>query len=339
VIAPGLLGPLPSPPDPMRSTPGFDRFLRYASLRHEPVAADGGEESSDNPGLGNLTVNLLSRFGATESAPYARAADDPDWDRTGCVMHADPVHLRADRDRLRLFEASALALSREDTDALIEQVNALLVGDGLRLVAPEPARWYLELPELPRLETQPLERVNGQCIDDFLPTGPDAGRWAALMTELQMLLFQAPANRVRERRGLPAINGLWIAGPGRWRSLAPVGRQQRLYSDLPLARGLAAAAGLEALPAAKAQPEPGALWVVETIAAARLGGEDWHRAVVRLDADLQGALSALRSGALGAIELDLCDGRHWHLSRSGLWRFWRRQSPLASWVSVHPMQG
>lgn len=345
VLAPGLLGPLPMPPEPAPATPAFDLFLRYADpVQLTPPTSSAPQASRAGAGMesgaawggvdGSLTGGLLQRFGAVGSAPYARAADDPSWDRRGYLMHADPVHLRADRDQLRLFDAAHLGISRDEADALVAEINALIATDGLRLVAPQADRWYLELPEWPRLETDPLEVVNGHTIDRFLPTGPDAAHWAALMTEVQMLLFQSSVNLGRERRGRPMVNGLWLSGAGQWQALATPCGWQRLYSGAPLARGLAEAAGIEAHLPTAAEPLPGSIWAVETLLAARQALGSWQHALARLDADLQAALGALRAGQLSGLELDLCDGRGWQLARPGLRRFWRRRRLLASMLSL-----
>ncbi|MBK5938028.1 hypothetical protein CCR96_01785 [Halochromatium roseum] len=325
------------------------RLQRTSQSDPDPRASAQARNQSQNQNQSHSqsepaspTQHLLQLFGAASSAPYARAVDDPRWDRQGVVLQADPVHLRADRDQLRLFDARHLGISQAEADALVAEVNAHLAEDGLRLLAPVASRWYLQLPEPPRLETHPLERVIGRHIDGFLPTGPDARRWAALMSELQMLLFQSPVNAARQQRGQPAVNALWISGAGRWQPLAmDSGGPQawsRLCADQALARGLAAAAGLEVLPAAAPADQPGTLLVADDMADGLLDADvdAWLTAVARLEARLQAAINALRGRRLAAIELDLCDGRCWRVSLAGLRQFWRRGPSLRQRVIVHP---
>ncbi|MEA3642129.1 MAG: hypothetical protein VBE63_19630 [Lamprobacter sp.] len=330
VLAPGLLGPVPLLSEQAPATPVLDLLLKRGRPRHAPNA-------QVEPTC--LTGRLLTLFGAASSAPYARAADDPSWDRQGMVLQADPVHLRPDRDQLRLFDARHLGISQAEADALVQEVNAHLVDDGLRLVAPVASRWYLELAESPQIETHPLETVIGRHIDGFLPTGADAGRWAALMTELQMLLFQSPVNQARQERGRPAVNALWISGVGHWQPLALEPNRSpgwsRLCADHALARGLAMAAGLEVLPAAAPADQPGTLMVADEMADGMLDADAglWTAAAARLETRLEGAFSALRTGQIVAIELDLCDGRCWQLTRGRLRQFWRRSPSLAQRVA------
>lgn len=321
IVAPGLLGPVPLLPEQAPATPALDLLLRRG--RYQPESDVGAASTS-------LTQTLLERFGASASAPYARAADDPSWDHHGVVMHADPVHLRPDRDRLRLFDARHLGISRDEAEALVQEVNAHLADDGLRLVAPVASRWYLELVERPCLETHPLESLIGRHIDGFLPTGADAGRWAALMSELQMLLFQSPVNREREARGRPAVNALWPAGGGEWQPLvAPSGLTQ-ICADHPLARGLAMASGLDLTERDGYRPAPGVLRVDAEMADGMLDADpdSWCSAVVGVEAHVAQALQALRAGTLEAVMLNLCDGRQWQLTRSRLRRFWQRPRAL-----------
>lgn len=329
VLAPGLLGPVPLLPEQAPATPVLDLLLKRGRPRHEPDARAANT---------CLTRRLLQLFRATASAPYARAADDPGWDRSGVVLHADPVHLRPDRDQLRLFDARHLGISQAEADALVQEVNAHLADDGLRLVAPVASRWYLELTEQPRIETHPLEAVIGRHIDGFLPTGDDARAWAALMTELQMLLFQSSVNQVRQERGRPAVNALWISGVGRWRTLENEQGWSRLCADQALARGLGTAAGLEVLSSAGDVDQPGTLLVADEMADGMLDAdaERWATAALRLDARLERPLAALHGGRLASIALDLGDGRRWCATRGGLRRFWRRGPTLKTLVAAHP---
>jgi hypothetical protein len=324
LLVPGLLGPIPPRLGQPLSTPTLDRLL--ARGRQSAVPAT------------DLTTALLARFGADASAPYSLAADDPSWDHAGFCMHAAPVHLRPDRDLLRLFDARHLGISQDEADGLTAELNAHFGPDGLRFAAPSASRWYLFCQQPLALKGQPLERVIGQHIDGRLPTGEDAARWAQLMNEAQMLLFQSPVNQQREANRRPPVNGLWTWGGGVWRGLAdaaPSGRPPTcLQARSPLALGLAAAAG------ALVEP-PDAAWnrhlgshlvVLEQFRDALLDADDqaWSAAAEAFDHWLVPAVDALRAGRLDAIIIDACNGRRWSLRRADLRRFWRwswRRSP------------
>ncbi|WP_200347627.1 hypothetical protein [Halochromatium glycolicum] len=332
VLAPGLLGPVPLPAEQVPTTPALSRLLSRGQRQD-----DDGADAAERRGL---TQVLLQRFGAEASAPYARAADDPDWDRSGYLLHADPVHLRADRDQLRLFGASHFALSVDEAEALVAALNREFADDGLRLSAPAPSRWYLQPPAPPALETQPLDQVDGCSIDSASPAGTDAKHWSGFLSEVQMALFQSPVNAERERRGQPAINALWLWGGGTWRPLEAPGFQ-RLVAGSALAQGLADAAGITASHAAlseeAAAADPrlaGSLVVFEGLRQALQDADPlrWIEALRELEAGLDPALAALGRGRVGGIELDLTDGRRWRLERRDLRRFWRRRRTLTHWL-------
>jgi hypothetical protein len=298
LIVPGLLGPVPPAPEPPR-TPTLDLLLERAAA--VPAAA-----GADLPSV------LLAGFGAGASAPFALAADDPDWDRQGWWLHADPVHLRPDRDLLRLFDARHLGISRAEADALVAELNALFAEDGLWVHAPVADRWYLRCADPPALDTTPLARVAGQHIDPFLPTGADASRWAALMSEAQMLLFQSPVNRQREAAGRPAVNALWCWSGGSWE--VPSKPPDLAVGSAPLLRGLAAAAAVPSasLPGAAVTglPEGRALvlWDAMDEALADRDPDAWAGAALQLDDWLRPLPASLRKGSPGELRLWACDG-------------------------------
>ena len=323
LIIPGLFGPVPLPPELAPDTPALNLLLARGTC------SAGGDS--------DLTTTLCRRFGVDASAPYALAVDDPCWDRTGFRMHADPVHLRPDRDLLRLFDARHLDISQAEADALVAELNAHFGADDLCFEAPLAARWFLRCEPPPRLDTAPLERVIGQHIDGLLPTGADAGRWAGLMNEAQMLLFQSDVNQRRERQGRPAVNGLWLSGGGVWQAPVTAQLPTRVLADRALACGLGQAAGaqVDALSSATdwSRASGITLLVWDALLDAVLDADEraWVAALERLERDLAApVLDALRSGRLDALSIDACDGRQWRLRRGDLRRFWRRPRPMAS---------
>ncbi len=266
----------------------------------------------------------LRRLGETDFAP-----GDGVW------LCADPVHLRFARDTLVLADARELAIAPDEARALVESLNTHFADVG-RFGVADPARWYLCLPAAPALRTQPLERVLGRSFEPFLPHGPDATRWRALLNEAQMLLHGHPVNVAREARGQPAINSLWFWGAGSLSAMQapPFGA---VCSDIPLVIGAARAASLACAPlpgrAPATAPAQGMLAVIDTLqgAAAWRDLSSWRGALAQLErewfAPLLGALHAggLRELTLAApgdeATLELVVTAH------DRWKLWRR--PLA----------
>ncbi len=329
LIAPGLLGPVPVLPEQLPPTPVLDRLLGRAETLPSPAATP--------------EALLLARFGLPPdagTAAYALHADDPDADQTGWWLHADPVHLRADLDRLRLFDGRRLDIEPAEAAALADAFNAHFADDGLRLHAPVAERWYLQAQTPPRITAQPLSVVAGRSVDPFLPVGDDARRWAGLMNEAQMLFHQHPVNQRREQTGRPAINGLWTWGGGRWAPIPRPAELSAVHADLALARGLAEAAGIATLPGSSVADhidDPGTrLWVYNDLQPAVIDAEPapWCRALAELDALLAPALAALRAGRLAELVID-ADARY-RIRRRDLGRFWRRSRPLSARLGVAP---
>ena len=245
-------------------------------------------------------------------------------------MRADPVHLSVGSESLA-FDGAALDVSRSEAGALVAALNRHF-GEALAFDAPVPERWYVKFPGAPELITTPPSAARGTAIGDKLPSGPDAMRFRALMNEVQMLLHDHPVNTEREARGVPAVNSVWFWGGG---ALAvPAARPFSIvFSDDPLARGLALAAGipgrrlsgnaetvLSALPA-----EGTALIALDPARSAALE-RDWFGPL----------LAALEGGRIGMLSLSLGGADSFlevETVRSDLRYFWRTRKPLQSYLA------
>jgi hypothetical protein len=255
----------------------------------------------------------------------------------GPLLRADPVHLRADQQRLVLFDAEHLHVTHAEAQALAEAFNQLYAADSLRLEAATPQRWYLHLREQPELRTTPLARVLGCDIDPCLPAGHDAREWRCFLNEVQMLFHDHPVNRAREACGQPLINSVWLWGSGR--PLAAVAHDwQGVWVADPVLQGLARLNGIRC-----SQPQAdAAMWLHEVLdgrhlvcldmlqqAVAYGDMETWFAQVERLDREwFTPLLAALRAGRLRALRLYPADGSVYRVKREDLWRFWRRQRLL-----------
>lgn len=324
LICPGLLGPLPLIPEPFPQTPVLDLWLARGEI------AEGQATDPHRAVLSAYGLDL-----APDKDPPTGSicclGDDSEADLDGLWMHADPVHLRPDRDQLLVFPGDGLQPSPAEARALVEAFNAHFREDGLLLSAPVAGRWYLRLAKEPAVRTAPLHDVVGRPMSEYLPEGRGASHWMRLMNEAQMLFHAHPVNAQREARGRPMINGIWTWGGGRLPA-PPLDPPSMLIGDHPLMRGLARLAdGREPLAGGDLRtwsPSDGGLLLFEDGLRRALLDRDlasWRDGLESLEArcaELQGRLRGTTGG--WRISLDSCDGRRWNITPSRLRRFWRR---------------
>jgi hypothetical protein len=189
------------------------------------------------------------------------------------------------------------------------------------------------------MRTTPPSAAREETIEGNLPSGPDAIRFHALMNEAQMLLHEHPMNAAREARGVPALNSVWFWGGGVMD--APRERPfSSVFSDDPLARGLALAAGI---PARALPKDAGAMLAAAGDAGVALvvldslqSAASERRAALERDW-FAPVLAALQSGRIGMLTLSL-PGADALLEietvRADLRYFWRLKKPLASYLGT-----
>lgn len=308
LVAPGLLGKLPQLDESGRERfANLERLLNRADRVSAPSSYAGtlfelfgiaADPESDLP-----TAALCCQV-----EPGARP------DAASFLLHADPLHLRPDQDRLLAFDFHHQPLTGDQAGQFAQAFNAHFADDGLRLFTPHPNRWYLEVDHVPRLRTRPLVDVIGRNIDLFLPQGEDAGRWRSWMNELQMLFFNLPVNQLRESQGQLPVNGLWFSGGGRLSSVSQGNGFGDLQGDCPLARGLQHHVGTHS-------QERLMIWKAPERAVLDADPRAWVTAISELD--------RLVGGMLGeAFRLFPCEGEAWYWKPSMRYRFWRPSRSL-----------
>ena len=307
LLVPGLF-------EPVVSVDGAQVSPRVPALELVTARADR------LPGPEDFTSTAFELFGIQkegEDLPsaaisYALATGEAP---EGWIMHADPVHLRADQDRLLLFDGRGLAIDEAETAACVAAFNSHFSGDGLVLSAPDPGRWYLTLHAPPGVKTTPLSEVTGRNINSYLPTGERHAYWHSLLNEVQMLFHGLPLNQARESSGQLSISGLWFSGGGRMPARGTTEIRRRIGSDVLI----------DALAAHSDNRGDDELWI-ET--------GPW-RALI--DADIQAqihALQALDSVLAGWLAQEIecrlypCNRSTFHWRPSHRWRLWRRLRPL-----------
>jgi hypothetical protein len=250
-------------------------------------------------------------------AALTRGLDAP-GDADGSWLRADPAHVRADMATGRLLACGDLGLSDADARALLAPLRPLFGDEGFPIDAPNPARWYLRLPERVELPafSDPADAL-GDDLRPHLPEGQLGKRWLRLMSETQVVLHNHPLNLERQRQGLPAVNSLWFWGAGE-RPHSVGTRFAQVLSVDPLLSALCSRAEVPCSPR-------GAGLEVDVITADTLLDLSDLRDQHALHSDwLLPALDALKRGPITQIELDFEDAPGLRILPSQRWRLWRR---------------
>jgi hypothetical protein len=259
----------------------------------------------------------------------------------------DPVHVEVGLDSLRLADPTLLSIDRAEADALIATLAAHFHDQDFIWHAPSPRRWYLGITDIPQIVTTPINDARTKAFADAMPQGAHAARWRGVLNEIQMVLHEHPVNEARAARGLPPINGVWIAEGGTWAAPRTDGPRTNMdcYADDPVSRGLAIAADCTLNP----RPTHFAQWHAQSARedAAHVSvvvleaATPWATRIAQLEADWFAPIeTALSTGTLGMATLVAVADDPTHesaliaeVTRRDLRFFWRRSRPLTHYLA------
>ncbi len=187
---------------------------------------------------GMALVQTDSRDAATLSAPHERAlaralglADDNTadgllpWAARDAAEHLQdrdgkawawvtPCHWAMGHLHATLSDPAALALSEDESRALLTIMQGYFETDGITLHYLAPERWLAEGELFRQLPTASLDRVLARNVDAWLPDAQQARPLRRLQNEMQMLLYTHPLNDTREARRQLPVNSFWLSGTG-----------------------------------------------------------------------------------------------------------------------------
>lgn len=129
-------------------------------------------------------------------------------------LRADAVHLVLQRDCYSLGEPIPLQVTREHAEGMIASLNKHFSQDDLMFLIGSSGAWYLRSAQSPQIKTTLPSVAAGKNIHQFMPQGLESSKWLAVLNEVQMLLFEHPANIARETTGKMAVNSVWFSGGG-----------------------------------------------------------------------------------------------------------------------------
>ncbi|GKT12329.1 MAG: hypothetical protein ISEC1_P1307 [Thiomicrorhabdus sp.] len=282
---------------------------------------------------------------ATCYASVMAAAELDDYDGSVYWLRVDPVQMIADRDSLVLIPARDIAITEDESLALLEAFNTHFADDRVSLEFASSYCWYLRIVQPIDLQTHSLESVAYKHIDDCYPTGNAAGYWRKMINETQMLFFSHPVNESRRERGMPEINSIWVWGEGQLDQSTMLERENSMvWSDNTYLKGLAKLANAKSAPS----PESFEFWAgggalqdqavghhmiqLDPLANTldNMQEHEWLEALKQLeDAWLDPMLAALKAKQIDSLLLDLGNGFRYHLKPGHLSRFWRFKKQLS----------
>lgn len=328
LFVPSLFWPDAGDPDPY----GALRLPALETLLSRGSAADGACE--------NEPAWLCERFGVQKQidwpvAPLAFAGDGGE-PGAGYWLRADPVHLRLHDDGLILLAPESLEITEDESHDLTGALNRQFEADGFVFHAPHPRRWYLKMPQAPKIRTITLKEAIGRDVNRLLPEGEERLRWHRIFNEVQMLLHAHPVNAAREDRGAAVVNSLWFWGGGTLPASSST--FDAMQSDDPVAVGLARLAGIISAPlpagggfAAGNNTLVDLRNLEHEILRGNVAG--WRQALETLETRWFAQIfDWLRSGRIGkAVVATVADGRRheWSVTRGARWQIWKRPRPLA----------
>lgn len=242
-------------------------------------------------------------LGATVAAAAGLPAGNGTW------LLATPLHLLATLSDVRLHPAGPLPLDAARAAAIAAHVTAGCGDPGFAVHACG-ATLLAHFADALDVATMDPAPHAGRRIDVQLPRGRDGGRLRRRMTELQMLLHDAPAPA-----GEVPVNALWLWGAGR---TAPAGRAAwpAVASDDAFVRALHRLDG-------ERLDRPDARLVTWRLASLAEHGDAFGRA----DAEWFGSLADdLSRGRVSRATLHFA-GRAYALRPAQRWRFWLKPRP------------
>jgi hypothetical protein len=129
-----------------------------------------------------------------------------------------PCHWQPGLDHVTLADPAELALTTDESRALLAAVQPLLAEDGVTLAWQQPNAWLAQGELFRGLATWSMARALPQPLTrDVLalaPTAAQGARLRRLQAEVEMLLHDHPVNEARESQGRWPVNALWIDGAG-----------------------------------------------------------------------------------------------------------------------------
>ena len=307
--------------------PAFTTLLGRGRLTQRPPLRTAGILAEISGLAAPLPAAALRRLALREHP------EEADW------LCLDPVRLNFQERSLVVDDPQNLRLTTEEAAALAVALAPTFAELGaLEVLA--PTRWNLRL-SAAAPAFQPLPQAAGRAAAP-LPLDAAHAPWRRALNEAQMVLHAHPVNQARQAAGQPAVNSLWPWGGGRLPQPRAATTHDALWSNDPVARGIARLLQIDGttLPDAfGSAPARRPLAIFDALEQPARSGDAiaWRDELARFEAGwLVPALAALSGGRLGALRL-IAPGElaaaELQVGRRDIWKFWRKPRPLAELVA------
>ena len=208
----------------------FKRFFSYSGpyegYQRELLDAFGLNEEQNS--VQSSLINIL-------------AANDLEDNEENIILRADPVYLKADQNRVFLFDGQTLAIDKEEAEEILGELNDLYSEESFYFIMGEkPWRWYLRKSEYHPPEGDSPLTLRGCPLEVAETERQNMGELKTLLTEVQMILHASRVNEARAGRNDLPINSLWFWGYKRSsRSISDEARKSSVITNCDLARNIA----------------------------------------------------------------------------------------------------
>jgi hypothetical protein len=262
-------------------------------------------------------------------------ADDLQPGNDAYWLCADPVHLHPDLDHLLLFNGESFAPTPAQARQLVEELNQLFHEDGLEFIVGTHQQWYLRCQRAPDVSFTALDKVLGQNILPFMPTGQEQADWRRYLNEMQMQMTASDVNRQRAESGMAEVNSVWCWGGGRLPECSPTAFS-RVYTQQSFTQGLARHLQMDVVAVPSSAGQCMVNDAEQLIEFAELPEHDDPQAfmqfLARLERDYLSTLWCdIKQGTLDELVIYFA-GKRFCLNRKAMRRWWRRPRQLSQLV-------
>jgi len=248
-------------------TPHMDWMAKHGEVglvRTVPAGFNPGSEIANLSIFGYDPVRYYTGRGPLEAASLGIKLQPGD-----VAFRCNLVTLRGQGDKTMMEDFSAGHITNDEARKIISDLNQEMGTEEIRFYAGVSYRHLMVLKNgagrfsnLERLELVPPHDILDKEISPFLPEmeGPGESRNSeesgaaeilSLMSRSRQLLKNHPVNLLREKKGLPPANSIWLWGQGRSPRMTTLkerfGVEGYVISAVHLLKGIGIYAGLEVL--------------------------------------------------------------------------------------------